>query len=163
MEESRSQLFLKGNLKARRTRNIVTYWRLPESQGKITCVDRLIGQHIQIGLDLLILERQHFERHPWMRRLHSNQHRCPVSLKLAACPGSSSIVLRRHENRASLCVTKQMGTRLITQKETIIGRPVQHLLTTASDNRDIQCFNLHLLQHLCLVSHSRSSSKRKMS
>ncbi len=97
---------------------------------------------------MLAFHRQHFQGDPEMRRLHGDQYRGAISLNLVACPGSSNVVLCGHENRASLGIAEKMGTRLVIQEEAVVGSPVQYRLPAASDNRDVECFDLHLLQHL---------------
>src|SRR6266567_6312807 len=86
-----------------------------------------------------------------MCRSHGDQNGSPIALKLMACTGSCSIKLRGHENRAAPGVDEQMSASVSIQEKAIVGRPVQHFLPAPSYHRDIESFNLHLLQHRCLV------------
>ena len=88
------------------------------------------------------------KRNPKVWRLHSDQDRSAITRQLATCPGSSRIILGRHENRASFGIDEETGTGIVTEEEAIAGRPVQYLLPTAAQHRDIERLNLHLLQHL---------------
>src|SRR6266571_6391793 len=70
---------------------------------------------------------------------------------------SGSIIFGSHENWTPISVAKQMGACVVIQKEAVFGGPVQHGLPTASQNRDIERFDLHLLQYFYTRS-CRSSS-----
>src|SRR6266700_1504231 len=70
---------------------------------------------------------------------------------------SGSIILGSHENRTPIGVAKQVGTRVAIQEKAVFGGPVQHGLPTAPHNRDIERFDLYLLQYFYTRS-CRSSS-----
>src|SRR2546421_5151475 len=69
---------------------------------------------------------------------------------------SGSIVLGSHENRTPIGVAKQMGPCVAIQEKPVFGGPVQHGLPTASQNRDIERFDLHLLQYFYTMCRSSS-------
>src|SRR5271157_3147147 len=89
---------------------------------------------------------------------HSNQDRRAISLNLVACPGSSGVELRGHEDGAALGIREQMRTSIALHGKAVAGSPVQHCLSAASQNCNIERFDLDLLQHLRGIS-GRSALK----
>ena len=83
-----------------------------------------------------------------MRRLHGDQNWSAVALDLMTSLCSGGIIFGSHENRTSIGVGKQMGACVAIQEKAVFGGPVQHSLPAASQNRDIERFDLHLLQYL---------------
>src|SRR5436190_20069438 len=83
---------------------------------------------------------------------HRNQNWRSISLNLMPCPGSSSIKLRSHEDRATFCIDKQMATSLVIHEKTIAASPVKYCLTTTSQHGNIERFDLDLLENLSRTS-----------
>src|SRR2546426_7505611 len=87
-----------------------------------------------------------------MRRSHRNQDRRAISLNLVACPGSSGVELRSHEDGATHGIREQMRSSIALHGKAVAGSPVQHCLSASPQHCDIERFDLELLQHLSGIS-----------
>src|SRR3954453_6383741 len=118
-------LFLELYFEARGTGDLTADRGLSDFCVEITRGEGPISQHIEIGLDLLIIQGQYFEGNPGMCCFHGNQNWSTISNKLVACFGLRIIILGSHENRTTFCVVKQMCTGIAIEEEAITSRPVQ--------------------------------------
>jgi hypothetical protein len=50
-----------------------------------------------------------------------------------------------------MCIGKEMSTGIFIQEEAVAGGPIQDFWTTASNDGDVECFDLYLLQDLHAV------------
>src|SRR6266487_5896446 len=144
MEERGIHLFLECYCEARRTRYLSADRRLSNQRIKIGCVDRPIRQQVDVRLDLLTIKRQHLQRYPKMLCPHRNQDRRSVSLNLVACPGSSGVELRSHEDGTTFCVNEQMASSITVHRKAIAASPVEYRLPAASQHCNIERFDLDL-------------------
>src|SRR6266567_8084138 len=152
MIECRIHFFLERYLHPDCTGHIRTLRGQADFCRVIAGIERAIGQQVEVGLDLLPVERQYLQGYPEMRRRHGDQEGDSIALELAARPGSGGIVFGGHENRAGLGIDEQVSADIVIDEKAVLSRPVQHLSPAASQHCDVERFDLYLLEHLRGVS-----------